>query len=81
MKRPPERWSSVIAAIAVAAGVRALICTMPVPRRIFSVCAPHQARGVRASLPYASAVHAEVKPSRSASLIASSAPAGGPLPQ
>ena len=38
MKRPPERWSSVIAAIAVAAGVRAESCTMPVPRRMRSVC-------------------------------------------
>lgn len=67
MKRPPDKWSSVIAAIAVAAGVRALICTMPVPSRIDSVWAPHQASGVSASLPYASAVQAEVKPSRSAS--------------
>ena len=32
-------------------------------------------------LPYASAVHTESKPRRSASLIASSAPLGGPLPQ
>ena len=51
MNRPPERWSSVIAAIAVAAGVRADICTMPVPRRIVDVCAPHQASGVSASEP------------------------------
>ena len=81
MKRPPERWSSVIAAIAVAAGVRADSCTMPVPRRIRSVCAPHQASGVRASEPYASAVHTESNPSRSASLTASSAPSGGPADQ
>ena len=81
MKRPPERWSSVIAAIAVAAGVRAESWTMPVPRRMRSVCAPHQASGVRASEPYASAVHTESKPSRSASWIASSAPAGGPADQ
>ena len=71
----------VIAAIAVAAGVRALIWTMEVPSLMFSVCEPHHASGVNASLPYASAVHALWKPSLSASLIASSAPAGGPLPQ
>ena len=51
MKRPPERWSSVIAAIAVAVGVRADSCTMPVPRRMRSVRAPHQASGVSASEP------------------------------
>ena len=37
MKRPPERWSMVIAAIAVAAGVRADSCTIAVPRRSRSV--------------------------------------------
>ena len=31
MNRPPERWSSVIAAIAVAAGVRAESCAIDVP--------------------------------------------------
>ena len=31
--RPPERWSSVIAAIAVAAGCRADSCMIPVPSR------------------------------------------------
>ena len=60
MNRPPERWSSVMAAMAVAAGVRALIWMMPVPSCRVLVCAPHQARGVIASLPYASAVHTEV---------------------
>ena len=39
MKRPPERWSTVMAAIAVAVGVRAAICTMPVPMRTRLVCA------------------------------------------
>ena len=34
MNRPPERWSSVIAAIAVAAGVRADICMIAVPSLI-----------------------------------------------
>ena len=51
MKRPPLRWSSVIAAIAVAAGWRALICTIAVPSCSFEVDAPHQASGVSASEP------------------------------
>ena len=69
MNRPPDRWSSDIAAIAVAAGVRADICMIAVPSLIRSVCAPHQASGVTASEPYASAVQTESKPRRSASLI------------
>ena len=40
-----------MAAIAVAAGVRADICTMPVPSFTFVVDAPHQASGVSASDP------------------------------
>jgi hypothetical protein len=59
MKRPPERWSIVMAAIAVAAGCRADICTIAVPSWIRSVCEPHHASGVRQSDPYASAVHTE----------------------
>ena len=51
MKRPPLRWSIDIAAIAVAAGVRALICTSAVPSLMRSVCEPHHASGVRQSLP------------------------------
>jgi hypothetical protein len=51
MKRPPERWSMVIAAIAVAVGVRADIWTMAVPNRIRSVFAPHHASGVSTSEP------------------------------
>jgi len=51
MKRPPLRWSSVIAAIAVAAGWRADSCTIAVPSMSFSVAAPHQASGVRQSEP------------------------------
>jgi hypothetical protein len=78
MNRPPLRWSSVIADIAVAAGVRADIWTIDVPSLTRSVCAPHHASGVNASEPYASAAHTESKPSRSASLMPSSAPAGGP---
>ena len=35
MKRPPERWSIVIAAIAAAAGWRADICMIAVPSRTF----------------------------------------------
>ena len=40
MKRPPERWSIVIAAIAAAAGWRADICMIAVPRRAFVVLEP-----------------------------------------
>ena len=35
MKRPPQRWSIVIAAIAAAAGWRADICMIAVPSRTF----------------------------------------------
>ena len=51
MKRPPERWSIVIAAIAAAAGWRADSCMIAVPSRTLSVFAPHQASGVSASEP------------------------------
>jgi hypothetical protein len=51
MKRPPERWSMVMAAMADAAGVRADICMIAVPSRTFSVAAPHHARGVSTSEP------------------------------
>ena len=51
MKRPPERWSIVIAAIAAAAGWRADICMIAVPSRTFCVLDPHQARGVSTSDP------------------------------
>ena len=51
MKRPPERWSIVIAAIAVAAGWRADICTIAVPSFSALVEAPHHASGVRQSEP------------------------------
>ncbi len=81
MKRPPERWSMVIAAIAVAAGWRAEIWVIAVPSRTRSVSEPHQASGVRPSEPYASAVQIESKPSFSASAIASRAPGGGPPAQ
>ena len=50
-KRPPERWSSVIAVIAVIAGVRAGICRIEVPTWIFVVLARIQAAVDTASLP------------------------------
>nr|BFE82288.1 hypothetical protein GCM10020093_048890 [Planobispora longispora] len=43
--RPPVRWSSVIAVIAVAAGVLADSCTTEVPSLMREVRAPYQARG------------------------------------
>ena len=51
MTRPPERWSSVSAAIAAAVGVRAESCAMPVPSLMRVVREPHQASGVNASDP------------------------------
>jgi uncharacterized cupredoxin-like copper-binding protein len=51
MKRPPERWSRLMAVIAVIAGVRAGICMMAVPTRIFVVWARIQVAVVTASLP------------------------------
>ena len=59
MKRPPERWSSVSAAIAIAVGVRAESWQIDVPSLMREVCAPHHASGVNASEPYASAVQHE----------------------
>jgi hypothetical protein len=50
-KRPPERWSIVIAAIAVAAGARAEIWAIAVPSPIVCVAAPHHASGVSTSDP------------------------------
>ena len=50
-KRPPERLSRLTAAIAVAAGCRADIWVIAVPRRTFEVPDPHQASGVRPSEP------------------------------
>ena len=46
MKRPPERWSIVIAAIAAAAGVRADICMIAVPScTLLGVRSPPGERG------------------------------------
>src|SRR5690606_22712119 len=81
MNRPPERWSIVIAAIAVAVGVRAEICIKFVPSLIREVDDPNQASGVSASEPEASAVQNESNPSRSAAAIVSTAFAGGPEDQ
>ena len=67
-----------MAVIAVDAGVRADSCVTPVPRRIVDVEAPHHASGVKASEPYASAVHAESNPSASAARSCSRASGGGP---
>ena len=50
MKRLPERACNVIAVIAAQAGVRAGICMMDVPARIFVVRASTQAIGVTASV-------------------------------
>jgi hypothetical protein len=51
MKRPPVRWSSVIAVIAVEAGVRAEICVIAVPSCTREVALPHHANGVKQSEP------------------------------
>ena len=45
--------------MAVAVGVRAESWHKAVPRRTRAVLDPHQAKGVKASDPYASAVHTE----------------------
>src|SRR4051812_27005125 len=79
--RPSLRESSVMAAIAVAVGVRAESWMRLVPSLMLLVCDPHHASGLTASDPYASAVHTESYPRRSASRMVSTAPAGGPAPQ
>ena len=57
--RPLERWSRVIAAMAVAVGVRAASCTTEVPSLMVEVCPASRPSGVKASDPHASAVHTE----------------------
>ena len=64
--RPPERWSRVSACMAMEVGVRPDICTIEVPSRTFCVSRPHQASGVNASEPQASAVKIASKPDSSA---------------
>ena len=51
MKRPPERWSSVTAVIAVIAGERAGIWKIAAPSLMRSVWAANQASTVAASEP------------------------------
>ena len=69
------------ACIAVAVGVRAAICTMPVPSLIVEVCAASQTSGEKASLPHDSALQTVSKPSRSASWVSSTNRSGGWAPQ
>ncbi len=57
--RPPERWSSVRACMAVAVGERAAICATAVPSRMRRVWAAIHVSGVKASEPQDSAVHTE----------------------
>src|SRR5439155_20139813 len=57
--RPRVRWSSVIAVIAVAAGVRAGICITAVLTPVRSVLVAYQVGRERASDPEASALHRE----------------------
>ena len=58
-KRPPDMRSSVAAVIAVFAGVRAGICMIAEPISIVEVTAASQESTVTASVPQASAAHAE----------------------
>ena len=58
-KRPPESRSSVAAVIAVFAGVRPGICMIALPILSLVVVAASQERTVTASVPQASAAHAE----------------------
>ena len=71
ISRPLLRWSSVSVCIAVAVGVRAEICTTPVPSLIVDVCAAIHTSGENASEPHDSALHTESKPSFSASCASS----------
>src|SRR5438270_11581187 len=68
----------VIAVIARVTGGRADSWDTAVPGCTCSARDPHQASGVHASLPYASAVQTWSMPSRSAMTNSSAAPGGGP---
>ncbi len=59
MKRLFDNCASVMAVIAVIAGVRPGICMIAVPTLILLVFASIQVAGVTASEPYASEVHTE----------------------
>ena len=67
--------------MAVAVGVRAEICTTPVPSLIVDVCAAIHTSGENASEPHDSALHTESKPSFSASCASSPIFAGRRAPQ
>ena len=71
MRPPPASASTVIACMPSIAGGRPASCTTAVPSLMRSVVAAIAASGVIASAPYASAVHTEWKPSRSASCTSS----------
>ena len=58
-KRPPESRSSVAAVIAVFAGVRPGICMIALPTLSLVVVAASHERTLTASVPHASAAHAE----------------------
>ena len=62
-------------------GARPDICTIEVPRRTVEVSRPHQASGVKASEPQASAVKIASKPASSAAITSSCALVGGCAPQ
>jgi hypothetical protein len=81
MTRPSDRCCRVCIAMAVAAGVRALIWVMLWPSFIVVVRDPYQARGVSASEPHASAVQIESKPIDSAASTWSRVSGSGPRPQ
>ena len=76
MNRPPLKRSSVAAVIAVLAGVRPGICMIAEPSFSVVVVAPSQASTETASVPHASAAHAESYPSRSASCASSISSSG-----
>ena len=63
-------WESM-RADAATAGVRALICMIPVPSLIRSVSGARYASGAIVSMPHASALHAYSTPSRSAAFTSS----------
>ena len=81
MTRPFERWSSVSRCIAIEVGARPDIWMIEVPSLIREVSRPHQASGVNASLPHASAVKIASKPDSSAAATSSPTPCGGCAPQ
>ena len=67
--------------MAHAVGVRADNCTTEVPSRIRVVSRPHQANGVKASEPQASAVNTVSNPAASAAATSSAWLVGGCAPQ